>query len=182
MSTKKLQIVTPIVTSINGETGDVNLHPIKLESDVDYGDTLPSSPVEGQLFFQTATNLVLDMVYPVGSIYMSVNATSPSTLFGGTWEQIQDRFLLAAGNSYSAGATGGEATHTLTKDEMPSHNHYAAINGGTDSYGQNRTTIGSFANKAQGYSDSSTIFATGGGNAHNNMPPYLAVYMWKRTA
>lgn len=125
---------------------------------------------------------ILSKVYPVGSIYMSLSSTDPKTLFGGTWERLKDRFLLAAGDSYSAGATGGEATHTLTKDEMPSHNHYAAINGGTDSYGQNRTTIGSFANKAQGYSDSSTIFATGGGNAHNNMPPYLAVYMWKRTA
>lgn len=125
---------------------------------------------------------ILSKVYPVGSIYMSISSTDPKTLFGGTWERLKDRFLLAAGDSYSAGATGGEATHTLTKDEMPSHNHYAAINGGTDSYGQNRTTIGSFANKAQGYSDSSTIFATGGGEAHNNMPPYLAVYMWKRTA
>lgn len=124
---------------------------------------------------------ILSKVYPVGSIYMSLSSTDPKTLFGGTWERLKDRFLLAAGDTYSAGATGGEATHTLTKDEMPSHNHYAAINGGTDSYGQNRTTIGSFANKAQGYSDSSTIFATGGGNAHNNMPPYLAVYMWKRT-
>ena len=124
---------------------------------------------------------ILSKVYPVGSIYMSLSSTDPKTLFGGTWERLKDRFLLAAGDSYSAGATGGEATHKLTKDEMPSHNHYAAINGGTDSYGQNRTTIGSFANKAQGYSDSSTIFATGGGNAHNNMPPYLAVYMWKRT-
>lgn len=124
---------------------------------------------------------ILSKVYPVGSIYMSLSSTDPKTLFGGTWERLKDRFLLAAGDRYSAGATGGEATHTLTKDEMPSHNHYAAINGGTDSYGQNRTTIGSFANKAQGYSDSSTIFATGGGEAHNNMPPYLAVYMWKRT-
>ena len=124
---------------------------------------------------------ILSKVYPVGSIYMSLSSTDPKTLFGGTWERLKDRFLLAAGDTYSAGATGGEATHTLTKDEMPSHNHYAAINGGTDSYGQNRTTIGSFANKAQGYSDSSTIFATGGGKAHNNMPPYLAVYMWKRT-
>lgn len=125
---------------------------------------------------------ILSKVYPVGSIYMSLAPTNPADLFGGTWERLKDRFLLAAGDTYSAGATGGEATHTLTKDEMPSHNHYAAINGGTDSYGQNRTTIGSFANKTQGYSDSSTIFATGGGNAHNNMPPYLAVYMWKRTA
>ena len=125
---------------------------------------------------------ILSKVYPVGSIYMSLSSTDPKTLFGGTWERLKDRFLLAAGDKYSAGATGGEATHTLTKDELPSHNHYAAVSGGTDSYGQNRTAISSFAIKTQGYSDSSTIFATGGGTAHNNMPPYLAVYMWERTA
>ena len=68
--------------------------------------------------------LMLDNVYPVGSIYMSVNNTNPSTLFGGTWQQIQDRFLLAAGATYAAGATGGEATHTLTTDEMPAHSHF----------------------------------------------------------
>ena len=66
---------------------------------------------------------VLDKVYPVGSIYMSVNSTNPKTLFGGTWVQIKDRFLLAAGTTYKAGATGGEAAHTLTASEMPSHNH-----------------------------------------------------------
>ena len=63
---------------------------------------------------------IADLVYPVGSIYMSVNSTSPATLFGGTWTQIQDTFLLAAGSTYAAGATGGEATHTLTENEMPS--------------------------------------------------------------
>lgn len=52
--------------------------------------------------------------WPVGSIYMSVNSTSPATLFGGTWQRIQDRFLIAAGSTYKAGGTGGEATHTLT--------------------------------------------------------------------
>ena len=61
--------------------------------------------------------------YPVGSIYMSVNSTSPATLFGGTWEQIQDVFLLAAGSTYTAGDTGGSASHTLIVDELPSHVH-----------------------------------------------------------
>ena len=125
---------------------------------------------------------ILSKVYPVGSIYMSLSSTDPKTLFGGTWERLKDRFLLAAGDSYSAGATGGEATHKLTTAEMPSHTHSAAVNGGTDDYGQSRTTIGNFAIKTQGYTDGSTILPTGGGTAHNNMPPYLAVYMWKRTA
>ena len=64
-----------------------------------------------------------ETIYPIGSIYMSVNNVNPSTVFGGTWEQIKDKFLLACGDTYNNGATGGEATHTLTSDEMPSHNH-----------------------------------------------------------
>lgn len=66
---------------------------------------------------------MLNAVYPVGSIYMSVNSTSPSSLFGGTWVQLKDRFLLGAGDTYSNGATGGAATHTLTAAEMPGHTH-----------------------------------------------------------
>jgi hypothetical protein len=62
-------------------------------------------------------------MYPVGSIYMSVSSTSPATLFGGTWEQIQDTFLLAAGTTYTAGTTGGSSSHILTTDELPSHTH-----------------------------------------------------------
>ena len=65
------------------------------------------------------TSDLLDLVYPVGSIYLSVSSTSPSTLFGGTWTQIKDTFLLGAGDSYTLGDTGGEATHTLTNNELP---------------------------------------------------------------
>ena len=73
---------------------------------------------------------VFEVVYPVGAIYLSAVSTDPGVLFGfGTWEQIQDRFLLAAGSIYSAGATGGEAIHTLTVDEMPSHSHTIAAYG-----------------------------------------------------
>ena len=66
---------------------------------------------------------LLNLVYPVGSIYWSSNDTDPGTLFGGTWQQIKDMFVLAAGDSYSVNNTGGEKTHTLTIDEMPSHDH-----------------------------------------------------------
>ena len=72
-------------------------------------------------------------MYPVGSIYLSVNNVNPGTLFGGTWVQIKDTFLLTAGDTYSAGATGGTASHThttaehtLTVNEMPKHRHYPA--------------------------------------------------------
>ena len=57
--------------------------------------------------------------YPVGSIYMSVNNINPANFFGGKWEQIKDRFLLACGSTYSNGSTGGEAIHQLTVDELP---------------------------------------------------------------
>lgn len=119
---------------------------------------------------------LLNLIYPVGSIYMSVNSTSPAILFGGTWEQIKDKFLLSSGDTYTAGSTGGEATHKLTIDEMPSHNHswnwaYAAASG-------NATWNSAGVNKTGTSSD--IIGNTGGGKPHNNMPPYLAVYMWKR--
>ena len=119
----------------------------------------------------------LESVYPVGSIYLSVLETNPATLFGfGTWEQIKDKFLLAAGDTYAAGSEGGEATHTLTVDEMPAHTHTA--NALTTSGGQYYES-GHGGSGSWGFGV--TTSATGGGQAHNNMPPYLAVYMWQRT-
>lgn len=143
--------------------------------------------------------------YPVGSIYMSVNSTSPSTLFGGTWEAMPaGRVLLAQGTAswgtYNAGATGGEATHQLTVGEMPSHNHSASSNwtgehthgiqaqaqNGADNYisyfesVRNLRTF--YTNSAGGHSHTITVNNNGSSQAHNNMQPYLAVYMWKRTA
>lgn len=125
---------------------------------------------------------VLDKVYPVGSIYMSVNSTNPKTLFGGTWVQIKDRFLLAAGTTYKAGATGGEATHTLTESEMPSHNHavYFPNDGAADHSAPGNYPDG--PSDSTYYAVGSYTSSAGGGGAHNNMPPYLAVYVWKRTA
>ena len=66
-------------------------------------------------------------IFPIGSIYTSINSTSPATLFGGTWEQIQGRFLLSANSSYTAGSTGGAATITLSTANIPSHNHSVSI-------------------------------------------------------
>lgn len=115
--------------------------------------------------------------YPVGAIYISTVSTSPASLFGGTWEQLKDRFLLGAGDTYSAGSTGGEAEHTLTVDEMPSHQHewqfHYTASGGATHYSTNWAS----QRATTGY----TSF-TGGGAAHNNMPPYFAVYMWQRVA
>ena len=123
---------------------------------------------------------LLNLIYPVGSIYMSVNSTSPATLFGGQWEQIKDRFLLSSGDTYKNGSTGGSATHTLTINEIPSHSHTLISNtpqGSSDTISILSTLQGSDENaflRHSGY--------VGGSKAHNNMPPYLVVYMWKRTA
>lgn len=127
---------------------------------------------------QNTLSIGVDSVYPIGSIYMSVNNVSPASFIGGVWQQIKDTFLLAAGDTYTAGSTGGEATHTLTVSEMPSHKHsipyvYGSIGGG----GSWITDAGATGN----YNPNATG-ATGGGQAHNNMPPYLTVYMWQRTA
>ena len=116
--------------------------------------------------------------YPIGSIYLSVNNTSPANLFGGTWEKIQDRFLLASGSSYSLGATGGEKEHTLTISEMPSHDHRQRFN---NTYG---SEYGGFAATESKYNSNYwwciNTAPTGGGQPHNNMPPYLVVNIWKR--
>lgn len=120
--------------------------------------------------------------YPVGSIYMSVNSTSPSTLFGGTWQRIQDRFLIAAGSTYKAGGTGGEATHTLTVNEMPSHTHNASLSARQCDDPHDTSYISTGGMESYRRSFSVTVENSGGNAAHNNMPPYLSVYVWKRTA
>lgn len=176
-------------------------------------------------------NLALAM-YPVGSIYLSVNNVNPGTIFGGTWEQIQDRFLLAAGSTYGGGSTGGSANHTHTS---AAHTHTTAghtlteaelptINGGFavpvipnhaskgiygKAYGTDFGTIGSSNSYGitQGMTGTSITtsgtqygygFGFGGGASHSHgntgsttpgntgssssLPPYLAIYVWKRTA
>ena len=173
--------------------------------------------------------LNFDDVYPVGSIYMSVNNVNPATLFGGTWEQIAGgRCLIGANSNYALGTTGGEATHLLNANEIPSHNHSVSISN-SGGHKHNRGTMeitgtfgaddrmfnsysGAFAkghgadtgsqrseygnvfdfrasrawtgetSEAGGHSHSCSIGSTGGGQAHNNMQPYLVVNIWKRTA
>lgn len=119
--------------------------------------------------------------YPIGAIYMSVDSTNPSTLFGGIWEQIKDRFILGAGDTYSNGATGGEANHTLTVSEMPSHNHSTTLYGHNNN-GNVSSNHRSVWSGSKDMSASNWVQNTGGNQAHNNMPPYLVVYMWKRIA
>ncbi len=124
---------------------------------------------------------IADLIYPVGSIFLSTSDTSPQAMFGGTWRRIQDRFLLCAGAQHSAGETGGEERHVLTESEMPSHSHTVSAyrNGSNWNERGNRISAG---NPEYSSSVSASTSSAGGGSAHNNMPPYLAVYAWERVA
>jgi hypothetical protein len=139
----------------------------------------------GGYTFDTFKTYMLNLAHPIGSYYWSSEATNPSGLFGGTWEQIKDRFVLAAGDSYDVGGTGGEAEHTLTISEMPNHYHltYADPNFCAVSTGNNNSWKQALVNASNhavtnGYYD----YPAGGDQPHNNMPPYLVAYCWRRTA
>lgn len=124
-------------------------------------------------------------VQPNG-LYISTENVNPSAYFPGTtWSlYAQDRFLLGAGSSYAGGATGGEAYHALTVGEMPSHSHTWYLGGRTQvGYGISGSA-GSFVAGLASLSSGSviSISSEGGGAAHNNMPPYVAVYFWLRTS
>lgn len=162
-----------------------------------------------------------NIIYPIGSIYISTNNVHPSNIFGGEWKRIQDTFLLAAGVNYEAGATGGEENHQLTEAETPvashTHNftqptitispasHYHTLNnasiiqagpGGSGHYigssGSWQVVRNDNATYGKKTTTSTTISASAKNGAvqervttntitpHNNMPPYLAVYIWER--
>lgn len=127
-------------------------------------------------------NINFNLIYPVGSIYMSTVNVNPATLFGGTWEQLEDRFLLGAGTTYAAGATGGEAAVTLTADQIPSHSHsISSAIGWPVNANSTEHLVDNWG--YSGWPRVPKITSTGnagGGQAHNNMPPYIVVYMWKR--
>jgi hypothetical protein len=138
------------------------------------------TPAEIKTDISVDTKTIIDTIYPVGSIYITLNQTSPSKLFPGTyWKQIKNRFLLSASSTYSALSVGGEATHTLTENEIPEHQHsiWYPNAGGEQSAAIGYPEAGS---KNTWYAEASKTSSAGGGQAHNNMPPYLAVYMWER--
>ena len=177
------------VTSVCGKTGDVTLTAGDVGALEQNGTAVNASKLGGKTMAQ-----LLLTVYPVGSIYLSVNSTSPASLFGGTWEQLKDRFLLGAGSAYAAGSTGGEAAHTLSINEIPSHaghlyGNAGGVNGKGDAKGAwlKEININSSLTTSYGWNYKNNEYypvnrSLGGGAAHNNMPPYLAVYMWKRVS
>lgn len=147
----------------------------KVYRDTQLLTTLDIKPIEDNI-----AN-INNKIYPIGSIYISTSQVSPASIFGGTWEQLKDRFLLGCGDTYTAGATGGEAAHTLAWDEVPKHSHAYRVGtvGGTDDGLIRGITkiVGEHTNNAVIHSSGSSFQ-----KPLNNMPPYLAVYMWKRTA
>lgn len=134
---------------------------------------------------------ILDFIYPVGSIYMSVNSADPGTLFGGTWERIQDTFLLASGSTYGAGTTGGSAKATL-----PSHTHTFGSRGyqlwsakigkgstepGNQISGDKKYYAAATGGSTSNYKWLESVDSKGASDVSQaNMPPYLAVNVWKR--
>lgn len=125
--------------------------------------------------------------WPVGSIYITVSNTSPAALFGGTWERISERFLLGASSSYPAGGTGGEFTHKLTQSELPNYS-LSVTNGSNVIRSKTGNSADAYVQTQSGgwgipnwEAKTVTVASGGSGEAHNNMPPYLAVNMWKRT-
>ena len=155
---------------------------------------------------------LLDIIYPVGSIYTSTNSTNPKNIWGGEWSPIEGQFLLGANNTYSAGTTGGAATVALTTAQIPAHTHgWKTLTGAVNVRPLSNKTASAFGGvsgivttpRASGTFNGGLDFtgfsagvkgwniqvdashehaSVGNGQAHNNMPPYLAVYMWQRTA
>jgi hypothetical protein len=115
--------------------------------------------------------------YPVGAIYLSVTDANPAALFGGTWERIGGRFLLGADTTYTAGSTGGEAARTPAVDEMPKHDHEIDDLNASGSATPSMTVQ---AQDKRGFGGNVQTMYAGGDGSRNNMPPYLAVFMWKR--
>lgn len=140
----------------------------------DHLTTLPGDDSSLWAATPAAYSTIFDFVYPVGSIYLSYNHTDPSTLFGGIWERIENAFLWATTPGGIIGQTGGSATHTLTVNEMPAHSHGSVYSQHVD------------APKSQAwYTTAGTSLAygvvpTGGGQPHNNMPPYIQISVWRR--
>ena len=150
------------------------------------GKAADSDKLDGKTLAQ-----VMLSIYPVGAIFTSSNSTNPSTLFGGTWEAYgAGRVLVgkaSSGTFATAGATGGSETHTLTVAQMPSHTHTQDPHSHTIPSAESgadfaTTRPGGYGNTLTTSSTTATNQNTGGGEAHNNLQPYIVVYMWRRTA
>lgn len=139
------------------------------------GSSSPSTP-----------SIDFSQIYPVGAVYISADSTEPSVLFGGTWEKIKDRFLLAAGDTYAAASAGGQASHSHSLDGGVA---YMSSAGNTLKWRHKsaaaRNAMWQLTVSGNGSSSGSIadgIEVGGTSQATENLPPYLAVYVWKRVA
>ena len=151
--------------------------------------SLPYSQLKEQINnLQNQLDQMWKNIYPVGAIYISVNSTSPGTLFGGTWERIQDRFLLCAGSSYSAGSTGGSTTHNHPLGDSGWIQGIATGSLFLENYvvipEYNAKLSFQYAVGQNDYNQKTVYGIPLAGNTENQtiIPPYLSVYVWKRTA
>lgn len=181
---------TQFVVGCGGDSETANAAAITVSGDI----RLKGTVYIGCEKDSTGGKSIIDLIYPVGSIYMSVNSADPGTLFGGTWQQIKDRFLLSAGDTYAAGNTGGSADAVVVKHfHQPSTGDgFHAYMSGTAERVRVGTSTGSGARYAiVGKKNASSADAsglryagntdyTGSDGAGKNMPPYLAVYVWQR--
>ena len=173
---------------------------IQMPTAHDVGGVPQQRKINGKPLTEDVTLTVSDIgegaifltVHPVGSIFISTNATNPGTLYGGTWVSWGSGRMPVGVNTAdsdfsSAEKTGGAKTHTLTVNELPSHWHKLHADYYYDVSNKNKTNVTNkdFADKTGGLKESRINMgtaSTGGGQAHNNMPPYITCYMWKRTA
>lgn len=166
------------VTSVNDQTGVVNI----------FNAPINAATAASVAAIEKRVNDYWKTIYPVGAVYISINAQSPSEIFGGMWEQLKDRFLLGAGDDYPAGSIGGEAAHALTRNENGNHNHAIAysstgepITGGNDKFNINEPVVTVLTKSDEnGAYYHAWSKPSGLGSPHNNMPPYISVYIWKR--
>ena len=205
-------IASNIETTFSDTTTDLIDKNNKLEERVTNALNTTTTKLNNDMELRVKRADLVNLIYPVGSIYMSVNNVSPSVFLGGEWEALANgRTLIAANEEYPAGTTGGEASHTLTVDEMPSHAHTRGtmnITGGglwndSSTYKDfgTRLTGAFYARGTNKWGNGSTVDEdnstvefdasrswtgetsyVGSGAAHNVMQPYMAVYMWRRTA
>ena len=174
---------------------------VQIKHDSNNHFTGASFPATGEDYNIEVTKATLfNFVYPVGSVYMSANEADPSTLFGGTWEKLENKYLLGACETAPLGTTGGAWEQTLTQENMPNYKLGAIpaivpgshINWNND--GVKGTTLGTAAPEKPGVTKTAAnettsgsqygyaVWLNGGGKAVSTTPPYLAVNMWKRTA
>jgi hypothetical protein len=166
----------------------------------DAGEGVPTGGTAGQVLAKTddadyntawsdivtiAKQSIIDAIYPVGSIYINVTSASPATLFGGTWESITNRYLVASGSDYALGSTGGASEVQIKAANLPSFNisipssRYSTLNSGTMT---TVSTLGRYSSDPSGTDMNITVPFNGTNTPIDNDPPYLAVSIWKRTA